>query len=255
MSMFRRSGRFSTLLLLAGLVTFAAAQETKGGRYDQQIQEDVERMLQSNPRFQNVRATTDDAIVTLSGTVKLYIDKLDADRRAHHINHIGGVRNEIEVEGNIPDEVLLQKLADKLRYDRVGFGIMFNNLQLSVKNGVVTISGDVHDYPSRDSALAIVETEPGVKDVVNEINVLPVSTFDDELRIRVARTIYGHPALQKYAIDPQSPIRIVVENGHVRLEGVVDSQMDKQIAGVQASSVPGVFSVQNDLAVANEKAK
>lgn len=254
--MLRQRARFLTLLVsVAGLVTFATTQEPKGGRYDQQIQEDVERVLQSNPRFQNVHATTDDAIVTLSGTVKLFIDKLDADRRTHHIKHVGGVRNDIEVEGNIPDEVLLQKLADKLRYDRVGFGIMFNNLKLSVKNGVVTISGDVHDYPSRDSALAIVETEPGVKDVVNEINVLPVSTFDDELRIRVARVIYGHPALQKYAIDPQSPIRIVVENGHVRLEGVVDSQMDKQIAGMQASSVPGVFSVQNDLAVANEKTK
>ena len=253
--MLRRSGRFLTLLLLVGLATLAAAQETKGGRFDQQIQEDVDRMLQSNPRFQNVHATTEDAMVTLSGSVKLYIDKLDADRHAHHIKHVEVVRNNIEVDGNIPDEVLLQKLADKLRYDRVGFGIMFNNLKLSVKNGAVTISGDVRDYPSRDSALAIVETEPGVKDVVNEINVLPVSTLDDELRIRVARVIYGHPALQKYAIDPQSPIRIVVENGHVRLEGVVDSQMDKQIAGVQASSVPGVFSVQNDLAVANEKAK
>ena len=254
--MLRRSVRFLTLLVsVAGLITLARTQEPKGGRYDQQIQEDVERVLQSNPRLQNVHATTEDAIVTLSGTVKLYIDKLDADRRAHHLKHVGGVRNEIEVEGNVPDDVLLQKLADKLRYDRVGFGIMFNNLKLSVKNGVVTISGDVHDYPSRDSALAIVETEPGVKDVINEINVLPVSTFDDELRIRVARAIYGHPALQKYAIDPQSPIRIVVENGHVRLEGVVDSQMDKQIAGVQASAIPGVFSVQNDLAVANDKAK
>ena|SRR5207302_1850566 len=254
--MLRRSAWLLTLLVsVAVLITLATTQETKGGRYDQQIQEDIERVLQSNPRFQNVHATTEDAVVTLSGTVKLFIDKLDADRRAHHIKHVGGVRNEIEVEGNVSDDVLLQKLADKLRYDRVGFGIMFNNLKLSVKNGVVTISGDVHDYPSRDSALAIIETEPGVKDVVNEINVLPVSTFDDELRIRVARAIYGHPVLQKYAIDPQSPIRIVVENGHVRLEGVVDNQMDKQIAGVQASSVPGVFSVQNDLAVANEKTK
>jgi len=254
--MLRRSAWLLTLLVsVAVLITLATTQETKGGRYDKQIQEDIERVLQSNPRFQNVHATTEDAVVTLSGTVKLFIDKLDADRRAHHIKHVGGVRNEIEVEGNVSDDVLLQKLADKLRYDRVGFGIMFNNLKLSVKNGVVTISGDVHDYPSRDSALAIIETEPGVKDVVNEINVLPVSTFDDELRIRVARAIYGHPVLQKYAIDPQSPIRIVVENGHVRLEGVVDNQMDKQIAGVQASSVPGVFSVQNDLAVANEKTK
>jgi osmotically-inducible protein OsmY len=238
-----------------GSFTLVAARETQGGRYDSQIQKDLEKVLQSNPRFQNVHATTSDGIVTLSGTVKLYIDKLDADRRAHHEKHVAGVRNEIEVEGNVPDDVLLQRLAEKLRYDRIGFGIMFNNLKLSVKDGVVIISGDVHDYPSRDSALAIVETEPGVKDVINEINVLPVSTFDDELRLRVARAIYSHPALQKYAIDPQSPIRIVVGNGHVRLEGVVDSQMDKQIAGVQASSVPGVFSVQNDLAVASTKTK
>jgi osmotically-inducible protein OsmY len=62
-------------------------------------------------------------------------------------------------------------------------------------------------------------------------------------------------ALQKYAIDPQSTIRIVVENGHVCLEGVVDSQMDKQIAGVPARSVPGVFSVENNLIVANDKTK
>ena len=134
--------------------------------------------------------------------------------------------------------MLLQKLAEKLRYDRIGYGIMFNNLQLEVENGVVTISGDVRDYPARDTALAIVETEPGVKDVIDEINVLPLSTFDDELRIRVARAIYGHPALQKDAIDPQSPIRIIVDNGHVKLEGVVDSPADKTIAGIQANSVP-----------------
>src|ERR1700719_4872584 len=84
--MLRRSARFLTLLVsVAGLITLATTQETKGGRYDQQIQEDVERVLQSNPRFQNVHATTEDAIVTLSGTVKLYIDKLDADPRPHHI--------------------------------------------------------------------------------------------------------------------------------------------------------------------------
>jgi osmotically-inducible protein OsmY len=134
-------------------------------------------------------------------------------------------------------------------------GQMFNNLKFGVQNGVVTVSGEVIDYPSHDSALALIETEPGVKDVIDEVKVLPVSTFDDELRIKVARAIYGHPALQRYAIDPQSPIRIVVSNGHVKLEGVVDSAMDKQIAGVQASSVPGVFSVDNELVVANEKAK
>jgi hyperosmotically inducible protein len=73
--------------------------------------------------------------------------------------------------------VLLEKLANKLRYDRIGYGIMFNNLKLGVDNGVVTIAGDVRDYAARDSALTIVATEPGVKDVIDEINVLPTSTF------------------------------------------------------------------------------
>jgi osmotically-inducible protein OsmY len=240
---------------LFGLLSTTISQVAQGGRYDQQIQQDVEKVLQSKSRFQNVHASTEDGIVTLTGTVKVYIDKLDAERRVRHVKHVEGARNHIEVESTVPDDVLLKKLADKLRYDRIGYGIMFNSLKLNVENGVVTVSGDVRDYSARDSALAIIATEPGVKDVIDEINVLPASIYDDELRLRVARTIYGHPALQKYAIDPQAPIRIVVENGHVRLEGVVDSQMDKQIAGMQASSVPGVFSVENNLMVAKEKGK
>jgi osmotically-inducible protein OsmY len=242
-------------LVLAGMAAIAVPQERSAGRSDPEIQQQVDRLLSSNSRFQNLHATVEDNIVTLSGTVKLYIDKLDAERHVRHVSHVAGVRNQIEVEPAVPDDVLRQKLSDKLRYDRVGQGIMFNNLKLSVENGVVTIGGEVRDYPSRDSALAVVETEPGVKDVIDDIKVLPVSNFDDELRIKVARAIYGHPALQKYAIDPQSPIRIVVANGHVRLEGVVDSAMDKQIAGVQASAVPGVFSVENNLAIQNENTK
>jgi hyperosmotically inducible protein len=243
------------LILLFGLLSTTISQVSPGGRYDLQIQQDVEKVLQSKSRFQNIHASTEDGIVTLTGTVKVYIDKLDAERRVRHVKHVEGVRNHIEVESTVPDDVLLKKLADKLRYDRIGYGIMFNSLKLNVENGVVTVSGDVRDYSARDSALAIIATEPGVKDVIDEINVLPASIYDDELRLRVARTIYGHPALQKYAIDPQAPIRIVVENGHVRLEGVVDTQTDKQIAGMQASSVPGVFSVQNNLIVAKEKSK
>ena len=149
------------------------------------------------------------------------------------------------------DAELKEKLADKLRYDRVGYGILFNNLTLDVQNGVATIGGQVHDYPSRDSALAVAETMPGVKDVVDNIEVLPTSIMDDDLRIRVARAIYGNTVLSRYATDPQKPIRIVVDNGHVSLYGVVDSAMDKQIAVTQAKSVPNVFSVDNHLMVAN----
>ncbi len=94
-----------------------------------------------------------------------------------------------------------------------------------------------------------------MKDVIDNINVLPASPMDDDLRLRLARAIYGNSVLSKYATDPQKPIRIVVDNGHVTLYGVVDSQMDKQVAEVQAKSVPNVFSVENKLMVAGSGTK
>ncbi|HZP18021.1 MAG TPA: BON domain-containing protein, partial [Terriglobales bacterium] len=224
-------------------------------RYDAQIQQEVTKLLQSKDKWSGITASTDDAIVTLQGTAKLLIDKLDAGKKVNKLDHVAGVRNHIEVEGNVPDQQLQEKLSDKLRYDRVGYGNAFNALGLKVQDGVVTISGDVHDYPSRDSALALIETTPGVKDVVDNINVLPASPMDDDIRIRVARAIYGNSALSKYALDPQRPIRIVVDNGHVTLYGVVDSQMDKQIAEMQAKSVPNVFSVDDKLVVAGSGTK
>lgn len=253
----RKATGYTLFLALAMVVSLPVwAQQTSegGGKYDQQIQQEITKYLQGHSKFQGVHATTQDGVVTLEGTVNLLIDKLDIEHKAHNIKHVQGVRDDIQVQSNVPDSVLREKLADRLRYDRVGYGILFNSLSLAVNDGIVTVSGNVHDYPSRDSALAIIETTPGVKGVIDDITVAPTSTFDDELRIRLARAIYGHPALQKYAIDPQAPIRIVVNNGHVTLDGMVDSQMDKQIAETQAKSVPGVFSVDDRLMVASPKA-
>ena len=192
----------------------------------------------------------------MSGKVGLYIDKVNAEKRVRKVKNVDGVRNHVMVEGRaVKDAELRATLADKLRYDRAGYGIVFNNLTVAVDNGAVTVGGKVRDYPDRDSALAIVETTPGVKDVVDEIDVAPLSGVDDELRVRLARTIYGHSSLQKYALDPQAPIRIVVENGHVELSGVVLNKADRQIAYAQARSVPGVFSVKNNLVVAPKGGK
>lgn len=244
-------------LLLVAAVLFAisalAQSQTGSGRYDQQIQQEATRALQSKDKWKAMTASTDDGVVTLQGTAKLLIDKLDAGKKVSNLDHVQGVRNHVQIEGNVPDQQLQQQLADKLRYDRVGYGIVFNALAVGVDNGVATVSGQVHDYPSRDSALAIAETTPGVKDVIDNINVLPTSPMDDDIRIRVARAIYGSNQLSRYALDPQKPIRIVVENGHVSLYGVVDSQMDKQIAVMQAKSVPNVFSVEDHLVVAGSQ--
>ena len=227
--------------------------QAAAGRYDQEIQQQAAKVLSTKDKWKGITANTEDGIVTLEGSVSLYVDKVDAGRKIGKINHADGVRNHVQVEGNVPDNELQSKLADKLSYDRIGYGIMFNALSLKVEDGVVTVGGDVRDYPSRDSALAIVETTPGVKDVIDEINVLPTSNFDDDLRIRVARAIYGQATMRRYAMVPQKPIRIIVDNGHIILYGVVDNKMDKQIAETQAKSVSGAFSVDNKLVVANQK--
>ncbi|MBZ5650436.1 MAG: BON domain-containing protein [Acidobacteriia bacterium] len=239
-------------MLLLALALPVSAQQKSEGRYDQQIRAKASEELGKRDKFKGVTATVEDGIVTLTGNVELYIDKVDAEKRVRKIQNADGVRNRIEVASSVHDEILRDQLSDKLRYDRIGYGIVFNNLTLSVENGVATVAGKVRDYPDRDSAIAIVETTPGVKDVIDEIEVAPTSINDDRLRIALARSIYGNSALQKYAIDPQAPIRIVVENGNVELHGVVTSKLDKQVAYTQASSVPGVFSVKNNIVVASE---
>ncbi|MBV9085970.1 MAG: BON domain-containing protein [Acidobacteriaceae bacterium] len=256
---------FALLFALAlSLPGFAEDSATKAslGKYDAQIQADVNKKLQDKDKLRDVRATVQDGIVTLTGNVKLFRDKLQADHIAHHVEHAQGVRNEISVlqaggkDGQtMSDQQLREKLAERLRYDRVDQGVTFNNFALDVNHGVVTVNGEARSPVDKDSALSIIENTPGVVDVVDNIKVLPVSPMDDELRLRVARAIYGYPALQKYAIDPQSPIRIVVENGKVTLYGVVDSQMDKQLAEMQANQVPGVFSVTDRLVVAGQTAQ
>jgi hyperosmotically inducible periplasmic protein len=235
--------------------TAPAAPQKPAARYDQQILQDVNKYIQGKKEFQGVKAAVEDQIVTLDGTVNLYIERENLEKKVKKMKNVDGIRNHVQIQSNVPDEQLRQSLADRLRYDRVGYGIAFNVITLDVKDGVVTLGGTVHDYPSKDSAIGIAETTPGVKDIVDNIEVTPTSMFDDELRMKLYRAIYGAPTLQRYEMDPQKPIRIVVENGHVTLYGVVDSAMDKQIADTQASTVPGVFSVDNRLIALNEVKK
>jgi len=236
---------------VAMLVLLSMTAMATTGRYDQQIQQTVTHKLHDAKQLQGVNSSVEDGIVTLTGTVGLYQDKLDAAKKTKKLANVTGVRNDIAVAGEtVPDAQLQQKLAKKLAYDRVGYyDNAFNYLALSVKDGVATINGDTLNDVAKDSALAIVARTPGVKDVVNQVNVLPVSLFDDSIRVRTARAIYRDSVLGRYASDPVHPIRIVVDNGHVTLYGTVESTMDKTIAGIRANSVPGAFSVENKLIV------
>ena len=240
---------FAVTVALLVLLSMSAMAAT--GRYDQQIQQTVSQKIHNAKQLQNVNSSVEDGIVTLTGTVGLYQDKLDAAKKVKKLANVTGVRNDIAVAGEtVPDGQLQQKLAKKLAYDRVGYyDNAFNYLALGVKDGVVTLNGDTVTDVAKDSALAIVARMPGVKDVVSEVNVLPVSIFDDSIRVRTARAIYRDSVLGRYATDPVDPIRIVVDKGHVTLYGTVQSTMDKTIAGMRANSVPGAFSVENKLVV------
>ena len=238
-------------LLVALALTPGAVALGQGGPNDAQIQSDVMKAL-DNKRFKEVKASVNNGVVTLTGTVDVYSDKEEADKKAHHRKNVKGVENEIQVGGPaVEDATLRDKLAQKLAYDRVGYGTTaFNALTLGVQNGVVTLGGVAYGPTDKDSALSLVSNYPGVKDVIDNIEVAPASPMDDRIRLAEARAIYGAPQLNKYAIDPAKPIRITVVSGNVTLSGVVDNQGDKDVANIRANGVPGVFKVTNNLEVA-----
>jgi len=199
--------------------------------------------------LKNVQSTVENNTVTLTGTVDTYRQKLDAEKLARKSDKHVEVRDLIQVAGlTIPDAELGKKLATQLAYDRVGYGDnAFNVITLDVNNGVVTMGGEVADYPAYDDALAIVQNAKGVKDVASTLKVAPTSPMDDGLRVRLYRAIYGDSVLSRYAMDPAKPIRILVNNGHIGLYGQVDRQADVNLAGIRANSVFGGFSVENHL--------
>src|SRR6266852_7025449 len=126
---------------------------------------------------------------------------------------------------------------------------VFDNLAYRVDGYNVTLFGQVTRPVLKSDAENVVKGIEGVEKVDNQIEVLPPSPMDDQLRLRLYRAIYGYPSLERYAMPVNKPIRIIVKGGHVSLEGVVDSEADKNTAGIRANGVPGIFSVENNLQV------
>jgi hyperosmotically inducible protein len=126
---------------------------------------------------------------------------------------------------------------------------VFDNLAYKVDGYNVTLLGQVTRPTLKSDAENVVKRIEGVEHVDNQIEVLPASPNDDRIRRQLYATIYGDPTLQKYAMGVQQPIRIIVKNGNVTLEGTVDNEGDKNAANMRASSVPGTFKVTNNLQV------
>jgi len=147
-----------------------------------------------------------------------------------------------------------EKLSKEVRHQLVmlPWYSVFDNLAYKVEGDKVTLYGQVTRPTLRSDAEAAVKSIEGVSSVVNNIEVLPLSPMDDEIRRAVYRTIYGDPGLSRYSVQAVPSIHIIVKNGNVTLEGVVDNETDKNLAGLRANGVPNVFSVKNNLVVAGE---
>ena len=254
-SAIRLAGTLAVLIMAPVLPNLPAIFASQSGaesaaQHDEKIQSDLVSALNKS-RFRNVRVFVTNGVIDLKGSVELFADKEDANKKALHEEKIVAVRNDIRIVGAmISDKNLKAKLVEKLKYDRVGYGTTtFNAITVKVRNGAVTLGGNAYSSGDKLSALSAASYTPGVQDVIDDIEVAPLSPIDDRIRLYVARAVYGDPSLNKYAIDPGSPIRICVRDGNVILSGVVETDADKNLAGVRAVSVAGVSKVVNNIQV------
>ena len=144
-----------------------------------------------------------------------------------------------------------QRLAEQIRKELITlpFYGVFDQMSFSLNGRQVTLKGEVTRPVLKSSAFNVVKRISGVEEVINEIEVLPLSPNDDRLRISLYRTIFGQASLGRYTMGAIPPVRILVKNGNVTLAGTVINEMDKNLAGLFANQVSGVFSVTNELVV------
>jgi hyperosmotically inducible protein len=187
-------------------------------------------------------------VATLTGTVDNLGSKLDAEKAAQKVRGVTRVVDNIQVRA---DNISEPQMLEQARHEIVmyfAYGI-FDNVELAAHNGTLMVSGQVTQPFKKTDIGKILERVKGVAALENNLEVLPVSNFDDRLRLQVSRAIYGDPFFIHYADQPLPPIHIIVKNGNVTLEGVVASTMDRTKAEMAALHAGLSFSVVDHLQV------
>jgi hyperosmotically inducible protein len=191
-------------------------------------------------------------VATLTGTVDNLGSKLDAEKAAQKVKGMKQVVDNIQVRAEGVDD---HAILEQARHEIVmyfAYGI-FDNVELAAHHGTLTVRGQVTQPFKKTDLGRILERVKGVAALENNLEVLPLSNFDDRLRLQVARAIYGDPFFLQYAHQALPPIHIIVKNGNVTLEGVVANGMDKIKANMDALHAGLSFSVVNNLRVENAK--
>lgn len=249
--MFGNRFRFVAIVTAVWMAVAASAfAQTHQALPDNEILHLVTHELSKDEAFTAVKVTVTDQMVTLDGTVPSLWAKNEAIDRVRKVEDVLSVVSNLSIASAESDGVVRDEIARKIQ--RYVFYTIFDNVDLRVENGVVTLYGQVV-MPYRATEIGrLAARVPGVKEVNNEIEVLPASIYDDEIRTSLAIQIYEHPLFSNYAIQTQPPIHIVVKNGHVTLTGVVNSEVQRTLAEHIARGVPNVFSVTNKLRLDRE---
>ena len=236
--------------ILLGLISVLSASAVMAGAGRQQvaltdlrIRDQLEHKL-SEEDISGVSVAVRDAVVMLSGVTRSVWAKKHAIRQAQQIEDVRGVVSDLTVEQAESDELISIQIGERLR--QYTFYTIFDEVDGTVKDGFVTLAGRVTGPHKAQEIGELASRVYGVQDVKNEIRTLPVSSFDDRLRVAIERAIYTDSVLQHYANLVNPPIHIIVENGHVTLSGVVSFEMERLKAESLARGA-GPFTVENKL--------
>ncbi len=232
-------------LLATALFGLPALAQQPAPLPDSQIQALITHQL--NDKHIHVRASVSDGVVSLDGMVQSLWEKeeaMDLSRKTHDVQK---VLSTITIARAESDKAIADKVVDQVR--RYVFYTVFDDIEMTVLNGVVTMTGQV-TMPMKASEIAnLVSRVQGVQAIDNKIEVLSTSPFDDQLRMSVASQIYRDPLFWNYSMQANPPIHVIVDKGNVTLTGVVNTELEKTKAEMIARNTFGVFAVTNKLRV------
>lgn len=239
-----------TILMLAAAVGVCDQHKIAPAQITAEIQDKLyhARIFQHG----NVQVSFNDGVATLTGSVDSVGVKMDAERAARKVDDVHEVVNNITInrDDTGPQGILTQARKSILLYP---FYTIFDNIALQCQpDGDLIVSGQVTQPYKKSDIGNFLAHIPGVSQLTNNLQVLPVSQYDDELRIAIARAIYDDPYFINYRNQPIPPIHIIVDNGNVTLEGVVNSPIDKQKAGDDARLAATFFGFKNNLRIEHE---
>lgn len=242
-------------VLVAGSIAFSVNAQDKKQLTDSMIKTIVEyRLIRENlQQGNNIKVQVDDHVVRLNGTVRSAAELRRAEKAARGVDDVDKVENQLRVATAARAD---QRVADEVSKAIRSFAFfdIFDWVEGDVKNGVVTLRGAVREPWRKEDYGRLAEDIEGVQSVRNEIRALPLSNYDDQIRISAARQLYGDPRFVRYANRSLPPIHIIVENGKIWLKGNVANRLERQLAETIVRSNVMSFEVINDLAVDSEAA-